>query len=78
MCLSSSDHRLGALFYQVVHDREVVRRKIPNHIYIMLDQPQIDSHGIVIVEASESPFFEELVNLFHSSSEQERVIDHDS
>ena len=35
---------------QIIHDREIVGSKIPDHIDIVLEEPEIDPRGIVVVE----------------------------
>src|SRR5260370_19279249 len=43
----------------------------------MLEQTQIDAHGIVVVKRPESVVFDELLNLLYGTSKQKGVIHHD-
>ena len=62
---------------QVIHDGEIVRRQVPNHVDIMLKQAEVDARGIVIEELSEDALVDQLADLPDGASEKERVIDHD-
>jgi hypothetical protein len=63
--------------HQIINDGKVVGCQIPNHVGVMLENPQIDSRRIVIVEGSESVVIDQFTNLAHSSAEQERMVHHD-
>src|SRR5579862_9618729 len=61
----------------MVHDREIVWSKIPDNIYIVLEQPEVNSRRVVVVKLSESAFLQKLLDFSHGAREQESVIDHD-
>ena len=67
----------GSASDQVVHDGEIVRRQVPDHVDIVLEQAEIDARGIVVEELSEHAFVDQLADLPHGAGEEERVIDHD-
>jgi hypothetical protein len=62
---------------QVVHDRQIVRRKVPDHVAIVLKKSQVDARRIVVVELAERPFLEQFLDLADRAGKQERVIHHD-
>ena len=78
MALPGRDHRLRIPIDYVIHDGKIVRRKIPQHVDVMLEQSQIHSSGIVVVQLSQSSFSQQLRDLPHRAGEQKRVIHHDS
>ena len=47
LSLAGRNHRLGLLLDQVVNEREVVRRKVPNDVHIVLKQAKINASGVV-------------------------------
>ena len=53
MSLTGRGNGFGASLDQVVDGRQVVRGKIPNHIYVMLKQPQIHARGIVVIQLAQ-------------------------
>ena len=77
MPLPGRDDRLRACFDEVIHDGKIVRRKVPKHVDIVLEEAQIDASGIVVVELSQSSFLEQLRDFLHRAGEQEGVVDHD-
>src|SRR5271165_85 len=54
-----------------------MRSKIPNHIYVMLEQSQVNSGGVVIIQLAKHTFLQELFDLPYGPGKQERVVDHD-
>src|ERR1019366_3094423 len=68
---------LGALPDKVVHDRQVMWSKIPNHIYVMLEQAQVDAHGVVVIQVAQHSFLQQLFDLAHGSGEEKGVVHHD-
>ena len=54
-----------------------MRRKIPNHVDIVLEKAQIDPRGIVIVEIAQFPLIDELADLLHRAGKEKRVVHHD-
>ena len=77
MCLTGCDDRLRAPFDQVIHDREVVRRKVPKNIDIVLEKAKVDPSGIVIVELPQRSFIQQLPDFLHGAREEEGVVHHD-
>ena len=77
MPLPSRDDRLGTCLDEVIHDGKIVRRKIPENVDIVLEKPQVDASGIVVVELSQSSFVKQLADLLHRAGEEEGVIHHD-
>jgi len=53
MLFAGRDNRFGLSCNQIVHDGKVVRRQVPDHIGIMLEQAEIDACGIVIVKGAQ-------------------------
>ena len=47
---------LRAALDHVIHDGKIVRSKIPQHVDIVLEKPQIDAGGIVVIELAQSSF----------------------
>src|ERR1019366_1852024 len=54
-----------------------MRRQIPDDIAIMLEQAQVDSGRIVVVELAQNAFVEQFPDSSHYARKQERVIHHD-
>src|ERR1022692_4193782 len=50
--LPGSDDGLRIRFDEVIHDGQIMRRKIPQHIHIVLEKPQVDPRRIVVIEIS--------------------------
>ena len=48
-------HGFGLFLDQIVHDRKVVRRQIPDHVNVVLEQAQVHAGGIVVVEIAQVP-----------------------
>ncbi len=46
---------LGQPADQVVHDRQIVRGEVPDHVHIVLEQSEVDSHAVDIVDLAEIP-----------------------
>ena len=54
-----------------------MRSQIPDHINVMLKQPEINPGRIVVVEFAKSVFLQQLLDFAHSAGEQKRVVHHD-
>ena len=67
-----------ALYWKLrmIHDGQIVGCKIPNYVYIVLKQAQINSHRIIVKELSKRPFIHHLPYSPDRAGKQERVIDH--
>src|SRR5437762_11631884 len=77
MLLPGGNQGFGAAPDQVIHNRKVMGSKVPYHIDIMLKESQVDPHGIVVIELTESSFIQKLFDLLDCPSKQKSVIDHD-
>ena len=77
VCLAGGDDSLGFLVDEIVHDGQIMRREIPNHIDVVLEQAQIDPRGIVIVEIAQLTLIDQLADLLHRSGKEKRVVHHD-
>src|SRR6185369_8928138 len=64
------------LLDDVVHDREIMRGKVPNHVDVVLEQSQVHAHRVVIEQVAERAFVHQLADLAHSAGEQEGVVHH--
>ena len=49
-----------ALPITMVHDREIVRRQVPDHAHVVLEKPQVDPRRIVVVETAQDALVDEL------------------
>ena len=78
MIAAGGHHRFRCGVNQVVHDRQVVRRQIPNHAHIVLKQAEIHPSRIKVVERPQRADIDELAHLAHRAAEQKRVIDHEA
>ena len=77
MRAARGDHVFGLEPDEIVHDREIVRRQIPDDVHVMLKEPEIDSGRVVVVERAENVRVDQFLDLAHGASEQEGVIHHD-
>ena len=68
---------LGLFADQVIHDGNIVRGKIPDHIHIMLEEPQIDPDGVKVVEIAKDVVFDQLLDLPDGAGIEEGMIHHD-
>src|SRR5215471_17194532 len=51
--------------------------EIPDHVHVVLEEPKIYPHGIVVIELSECVLLQEFTNLSDRRREQERMVHHD-
>ena len=56
MSLAGCHDRFGTRLDEVIHDREIVHRKIPKNVDIVLEKAKIDASGIVVIELAQGPF----------------------
>ena len=75
--LPSRHDGLRSLLDQVIHDRQVMRGEVPDHIDVVLEQTQIHPCRVVVVELAERALFYQFTDLFHRPRKQEGVIHHD-
>ena len=66
----------GLLRDQVIHDGQIVRSEVPDDVYVVLEQAQVDACRIVVVELTEDTIVDQLTHL-DGASEQEGVVHHD-
>src|SRR3989442_6691067 len=52
-------------------------REVPDDADVMLEEPQVDSRRVVVIEIAEDAFVEELTDLPNGPREEEGVIHHD-
>src|SRR5512139_3391096 len=60
----------------MMNNRDVVHRKVPDHIYVPLKQAEARAGAVIVVELSELLPLQQLVDLSDRRREQECVIDH--
>ena len=63
MRLAGGDDGLGFALDQMIHDRQIVRREVPDHVAIVLKESQVYARGIVIIKISQRSVIEQFVNL---------------
>ena len=63
MTLASCHDGLRLSRKQVIHDRKVVWRKVPEYVDIVLKESKIHSGGIVVVEIAKRAFVDKLTDL---------------
>ena len=69
MAISGGDNGLGFLPDQIVHDRKVVGRQIPEDVDVVLEQTQVDSRRIIVVQISERSIVNEFPDSVDRASE---------
>ncbi len=66
----------GWLVDEVGEDREVVRREVPEHVHVVLEEAQVDAHGVEVVQVAELPHVDDLLHLAHGARVDESMIHH--
>ena len=61
----------------MIHDRQIVRREVPDYADVVLEETEVDPRRIEVVKRSERARVDDLAYLPHRAAEEERVIDHD-
>ena len=69
-------HRDRALPAEPMQDRQVVDRKVPQHVHVGLHDAQVDAHGVEVVQVAQRPPGDELRQLAHRAAVDEGVVDH--
>src|SRR5262245_27911360 len=64
------------LVEQIVHNGEIMWGKVPEHVHVRLEQPEIDAHGVEIRDDAERAAALELAQLLHGPMEEISVIHH--
>ena len=67
----------GLLRDDVVHDRQVVRRQIPDDVDVVLKQSEVHPRRVEVVERPQRAAVDELPDLPDRAAEEERVVHHD-
>ena len=67
-------HRLGA--EQVVDDGEVVRREVPQHVHVGLEQAEVDALRVVIGDLAQRIGADQVLQHPNHGVEDEGVVDH--
>src|SRR5215472_7784719 len=62
---------------QVVHNRKVVRSKVPYDVDVMLKETEIDARRVVVIQISQNPVVDKLPDLLHCPREEKGVVHHD-
>ena len=70
-------HRERLLPEQVIHYRQVVRSEVPNNVHVVLEKPQIHTHGIEIIDLAKATGGDDLLHLADSTRIDECMIDKD-
>src|SRR5205085_1225364 len=76
MAGTGGGHRARLFAQQIVHDREIVDGKVPEHIDVVLEETKIDPHRVVVVKASEAAAVDQLADPLHGAGVDERVVHH--
>jgi len=61
---------------QEVEDREVVHRKIPDHVNVALKQTEIYPRGVIVENVAQCPAGNDLPHLGHGASIDKRMVHH--
>jgi hypothetical protein len=69
-------NRRWARLEHVIHDRQVVDSEIPHHVNVVLEEAEIDSDRVVVVDVADLPGRNELPHLADGAGVNERVIHH--
>src|SRR5262245_5664177 len=68
--------RLRTLGDQIVNDREIMGGQVPHNACIVLEQTQIDTSRIVVIEVAQRIVVDELSNLSNRTVKEKGVIHH--
>jgi hypothetical protein len=61
---------------EIVDDRKIVRRQVPQDIDVWLEEPEVYAHRVVVANASQLSGSDDLRNMLNGAREKEGVIDH--
>src|SRR5438270_680485 len=75
MAVARSRHRHWRAVEYVVHDRKIVDGKVPNNVYVLLEQTQVHSGRIIIAHFTERIGPNKLAQLTDCARVNERMID---
>src|SRR5205085_10436908 len=60
----------------VVHDREVVRREVPDDVEVVLEEAEVDAHGVEVEQVADLPGRDDLLDAAHRARVDEGVVNH--
>src|SRR2546430_14375856 len=60
----------------IIHNRKIMDGQIPNHVYIVLEESEINAYGVVVVDVAQGVRGDQLPNLSHGASVDKGVIHH--
>src|SRR5947207_396863 len=63
VCTSPSRNAPGVAAQDVVDNRQVVRGQVPNHVHVVLEQPEVDPHAVHVVQVAELAAVHQLADL---------------
>src|SRR6476646_8881800 len=69
--------RAGPLGEQIVHDGQVVHGQIPDDIHILLEQTEVYTHRVVVIDVAQRAVVDQLPHFSHSARIHERVVHHE-
>src|SRR5437660_10883547 len=61
---------------QVLHYRDVVRRQVPQHADVVLEQAQVDAHRVVVAKIAQLASADHVVQFFDGRMIDKRVVHH--
>ncbi len=67
----------GSVMDDVIHDRQIVRRQIPQDVDVVLEQAEVHARRVEVVQIAERAAVDELPDLHDRTAEEKRVVDHD-
>src|ERR1700682_3893556 len=73
---ASGANRVRLAVNHEIHDRKVVRRQVPNHVDVILEQPEIDPGRIEVQQVAEFSAVDYLFDLAHGAGIDEGVVHH--
>ncbi len=68
---------VGLLLDEVVHDREVVRREVPEDVDVVLEQAEVHAGRVVVVQLAQGAVVDHLLHAADGAGEQKGVVHHD-
>ena len=77
VALAGCDNGLRTGLDEVVHDGEVVRRQIPKHVDVVLEEAKIDARRVIVVEVPQRALVDQLRNSLNRTGEQKGMVNHD-
>ena len=58
----------------MIHDRDIMRRQVPDHVDILLEESQVDACGVVINQITQLAFVHQFFNFSHRTGIDEGMI----